>query len=526
MVIAKVGEQVRLVCPIISGSHLLVQWTKDGETVDDTWPAFRITSRTLKVKAATESLSGVYQCRGISGYGTAQHEIKLIVLGSHGADSGMFNDGSRNSNNERSRYSSLAPPKIVQKSPSSPILLKMAASNVRMKCTSTGVPKPTIRWFKDGVQVIGFSGGRVDTSISGQLSILALTAVDAGLYECRAMNALGIDKGTFTVQIKDAYNGKPRIIAASLTNATVYSGDAVSVECQVQSESPVHIKWLKRLHSVGAVPSVGESATGTDSYNLASAVQLIKGNRYLVLNTTAPVRVSGNTYTSRMVMTSTQVTDTGQYVCLAANSGGLAMRDAHIIVLDNRHDLQPRTNSFQSEVYVIVAAPVIVVVVLSLAGLLCLCRRKSHSQASEIHKHSNNPILMHPRDTLISLPSEKQRANVLLVPEAMGVNGENVGVYNNLQYCTHDRRYDPLPPHPTPTPSEHTYNVLMPVGSGSSRSSARTASLRSSCTCHSHCQGQCMCHRSLTPTSSAIAWPSPALPSRDYRTRAHVQYAC
>lgn len=56
---------------------------------------------------------------------------------------------------------------------------------VNFTCTSTGIPTPIIRWFKDGVQL---SSGH----IVGQNLVFQETKVtDRGFYHCEAENSIG-----------------------------------------------------------------------------------------------------------------------------------------------------------------------------------------------------------------------------------------------------------------------------------------------------------------------------------------------
>ena len=60
--------------------------------------------------------------------------------------------------------------------------------SVTLKCTSAGIPAPTIRWYKDDVQL-------PSSRIVGQNLVFRETQLtDRGLYRCEAENSVGIDR--------------------------------------------------------------------------------------------------------------------------------------------------------------------------------------------------------------------------------------------------------------------------------------------------------------------------------------------
>ena len=59
---------------------------------------------------------------------------------------------------------------------------------VTLTCTSTGIPTPSIRWYKDDVQL-------PSSSIVGQDLVFQETQLtDRGFYRCEAENLVGIDR--------------------------------------------------------------------------------------------------------------------------------------------------------------------------------------------------------------------------------------------------------------------------------------------------------------------------------------------
>ena len=55
---------------------------QDGHPIDDiTWMRYRKKESGLKVRHANEDGTGVYTCKGINGFGSAEARIEVIVVG-------------------------------------------------------------------------------------------------------------------------------------------------------------------------------------------------------------------------------------------------------------------------------------------------------------------------------------------------------------------------------------------------------------------------------------------------------------
>ena len=55
---------------------------QDGHPIDDiTWMRYRKKESALKVRHANEDDTGVYTCKGINGFGSAEARIEVIVVG-------------------------------------------------------------------------------------------------------------------------------------------------------------------------------------------------------------------------------------------------------------------------------------------------------------------------------------------------------------------------------------------------------------------------------------------------------------
>ena len=76
---------MKLACPITGNPQPLIEWSKNGETIDFTWTRYKANSKKgfLKILKPLDSHldSGIFICKGINGFGTEQVHIQLVVTG-------------------------------------------------------------------------------------------------------------------------------------------------------------------------------------------------------------------------------------------------------------------------------------------------------------------------------------------------------------------------------------------------------------------------------------------------------------
>ena len=71
---------------------------------------------------------------------------------------------------------------------------KTEGVNVALSCNSTGNPKPTISWTRNGSPVDTSGNSRISFSADKkQLTITNVNRTDSGEYRCAAKNSLGND---------------------------------------------------------------------------------------------------------------------------------------------------------------------------------------------------------------------------------------------------------------------------------------------------------------------------------------------
>ncbi|XP_061539337.1 LOW QUALITY PROTEIN: hemicentin-1 [Phycodurus eques] len=164
---------------------------------------------------------------------------------------------------------------------------------VSLSCEATGLPPPTLSWLNDrgpiqaNPNALIMPGGRT-------LQILKVKVSDGGKYSCVAMNAAGeAYKNIYLTvfvppSIRDNNGDSPVIV-------NVLAGKPVTLECESNAVPPPTITWYKNGRMV------------TESVNL----HVLAGGQTLQIR-------------------SSEVSDTGQYVCKATNVAGQVDKNFHL----------------------------------------------------------------------------------------------------------------------------------------------------------------------------------------------------
>ena len=82
-----------------------------------------------------------------------------------------------------------------------------AETSISVHCAASGVPKPTITWFKDGE--VFTSSARVFIYSNGSLEIPKALSSDSGEYSCSARNRIGESTMTSTVTVVGMCSSAP-----------------------------------------------------------------------------------------------------------------------------------------------------------------------------------------------------------------------------------------------------------------------------------------------------------------------------
>ncbi|VDO63962.1 unnamed protein product [Heligmosomoides polygyrus] len=188
---AKEGEDVILECLVSSKGSAEVRWLKDIRQVAvDGLRIRRVGISSLLLSNVVASDSGLYTCRASDMHDSLDRTVAVHVS---------------------------AQPKLTVH-PQNKIALE--TTDVEFECASSGLPAPTISWFKNGEAIIASDYFVIEPT---RLRILGLVKADQGVYQCIAENEAGSDQASAQLLVDNAdsssvaaSSGQPLVASAPL----------------------------------------------------------------------------------------------------------------------------------------------------------------------------------------------------------------------------------------------------------------------------------------------------------------------
>ena len=300
--IFRVGDTIKINCPVSGYPMPSVEWFKNRERIDFMWDRHITKKKTLKIKNVSEDDTGIYHCKAINGFGSEEVRIELIVV-----DPRQFPKSLMDPNG--SGRPDVAPPVFTV---DTTIALRKHKKSVgetfKVSCEALGSPQPEIFWFKDGQHIhepVHYQRGRSTVELN------VMGPADSGLYTCRAKNMLGEQTMNFTLEV-DNVVGAPHAIVTVVgsSDKTVEIGGDATLQCRVKSIYPPTVQWLKR----GEDGTVGRSE---DTYVLGQSQV-----KFRMLDTKKSVPTgTDDEYLTTLVLSGLVEEDAGMYICFVTNSG-------------------------------------------------------------------------------------------------------------------------------------------------------------------------------------------------------------
>ncbi|POI29138.1 hypothetical protein CIB84_007112, partial [Bambusicola thoracicus] len=361
MVTAVVNNRVRLECEARGIPAPILTWLKDGSPVSSFSDGLQVLSggRVLVLTSAQISDTGKYTCVAVNAAGESQKDTDLRVY---------------------------VPPNIMGEEQNVSVLISQV---VELLCQSNAVPLPMLMWLKDGQPLLKKPG----LSISEDGSVLKIEGAqvqDTGRYTCEATNVAGKTKKNYNVNIWVP----PSIYGSDdISQLTVIEGSLISLICESTGIPPPSLTWKKsgsplvadqsgrvRILSGGRQLqiSVAEMSDAASYICTASNVAGSAKKEYSLQVYTRPAILDSGSYTSEvdasqgseisleckaqgipeptvtwtkdgrplvsgrdvailhdghfLRLRNIQVSDTGRYVCVAANVAGLSDRKYNLNV--------------------------------------------------------------------------------------------------------------------------------------------------------------------------------------------------
>ncbi|XP_070149277.1 fibroblast growth factor receptor homolog 1 isoform X2 [Polyergus mexicanus] len=280
-----VGEKLLLRCQRNPGVE--IEWYKDDETLRST-TRMRVTKQSVKFKYVDVDDAGVYGCRLESNetvewrnvtvrIETLQNdgfqneaeetsgmmsilrteeesndleietrnlpETRSLHLDSEKMDTDLDEKGESDVEGEHNNTVPESPPAFNKTDELHALVVKPAASTMRLRCPSTGNPRPNITWLKNNEEPKRDLGTAI--RMKWTLRLEDLVPKDSGNYTCVVCNHLGCINHTFKVDIIERFPHKPYINEDFPKNVTALVNSTAIFRCPIVSDLEPYIKWVK-----------------------------------------------------------------------------------------------------------------------------------------------------------------------------------------------------------------------------------------------------------------------------------------
>ena len=353
-VVVVAGEDVKMVCPVYGSPQPLVEWSKDGESIDYSWTRVKTNKNYLKLKQAHKSDTGVWLCRAVNGFGSVSVRIELVVTESSQSDSELLQ---------------VAAPVFTKSSRAlQKTIKKVTGSSLTIRCSALGSPRPQMSWLHNGRPVTS----------SGLLSLNRLKESDGGVYTCLATNLAGTGKLQFSITVESPRVELPGV--GNVDNVTVETGETAMLQCRVTSGLTPSIQWLRRVqpHTEAVLHSIS-----------------LGGMELVTVGDGDTVILSDSSYLNTLILDSVEAAQAGLYVCFATNSaGGFNYQSAHLTVNTARGSSELPDLDGNHQLFLgLVVGLVSVVLVLLTIMFICLIKQNKTKMAMVEYAESQRSIL-------------------------------------------------------------------------------------------------------------------------------------
>ncbi|NWU93884.1 HMCN1 protein, partial [Upupa epops] len=260
---ALIGQAVELLCRSNAIPPPVLTWLKDRQPLLKK-PGLSISEdgSVLKIEGAQVQDTGRYTCEATNIAGKTEKSFNVNIWVS---------------------------PSIFGSDATSQLTV-IEGSLISLICESSGIPPPSLTWEKNGSSLVADPSGRVRILSGGrQLQIAIAEKSDTASYTCIASNMAGRAMKDYSLQVYI----RPTILNSGSHPSEVVTtqGNEISLECEVEGIPEPAITWMKDGH-----PLVNRRG-----------IVILHSGRVLQLQ-------------------NAQVSDTGRYVCVAANVAGLSDR--------------------------------------------------------------------------------------------------------------------------------------------------------------------------------------------------------
>uniref|UniRef100_A0A3Q2CT39 Hemicentin-1 n=1 Tax=Cyprinodon variegatus TaxID=28743 RepID=A0A3Q2CT39_CYPVA len=298
------SNPISLYCETNAVPPPTLTWYKDGHLLTSNDKVLILPGgRVLQIPRVQLKDSGRYTCVAINDAGedSIQYNVRVLgefcslqVLNAQVSDTGQYVCVAENAAGSAEKHFNLnvhVPPTIVGVNPEN---VTVVVNNlVSLTCEASGFPPPTLSWLNDKEPIQAKSNALVMPG-GRTLQILKAKVSDAGKYSCVAINTAGqaYKHIYLTVYVPPSIRGS---IGDLPVEVNIVVGKSVTLECESNAAPPPVITWYKN----------GRMVTET------SDLQILSGGQMLQIK-------------------HSELSDTGQYVCMASNIAGHVNKNFHL----------------------------------------------------------------------------------------------------------------------------------------------------------------------------------------------------
>ncbi|XP_060073482.1 basement membrane-specific heparan sulfate proteoglycan core protein-like [Ylistrum balloti] len=203
---AVAGQRIQLTCIPQGSGPFQIEWSKINGLLNPR--AVQTSEGTLVISQVTAADAGRYRCVAVSSAGTSDGYAEVSIQ--------------------------VPPTVLAEVRQTTPVI----GQSLSFGCNAQGVPKPTVRWEKEG--------GSLPVShqiIDGVLTIYGITAEDEGRYICTATNIAGTARDYVAVNVQGRKTDPN--VTVKIDTQTLNIGERVEMECVVTGTPRPVVRWTK-----------------------------------------------------------------------------------------------------------------------------------------------------------------------------------------------------------------------------------------------------------------------------------------
>uniref|UniRef100_A0A3Q3ALP3 Hemicentin 1 n=1 Tax=Kryptolebias marmoratus TaxID=37003 RepID=A0A3Q3ALP3_KRYMA len=205
------NNPISLYCETNAVPPPTLTWYKDGQLLTSNDKVLILPGRVLQIPRAQLEDSGRYTCVGINeaGEDSIYYDVRVLPPSIRGTDSDVPDE-----------------------------VTVLVNKTTQLDCHVDGNPTPKITWFKDR-QLVNSHGPHKILLNGRALQVLTAQVSETGRYVCVAKNVAGSAEKHFNLNVHP-----PTIVGVSPENVTVVVNNFVSLSCEATGFPPPTLSWL------------------------------------------------------------------------------------------------------------------------------------------------------------------------------------------------------------------------------------------------------------------------------------------